>query len=523
MTTSIVQQQDEDSENADDFQRSIWVTLGMSGRFVSEEEHERDSRHARWYFEVQDTVSQKIRKIYYHDMRNFGTIKFCLSAKALEEKLEKLLGPDILKEETTTEDVFVSLVAKQKPELNVCKFLMDQVKICGIGNYILAEGLYRSGVDPFASLSEIDHVQQRLLFRELQSVAQESYKAQGLTRQGGSYRDVDGNKGKFEFNLQCYGREYCVRGKPVRRETKGPHGRTIWYTDDQLFMTLSERRDGKVLLKNEIASDPDPFDFIGRSTSEMHRVESAEKEKELNDYNPEDNREYVDQLIAGLTDSTWKDALSSAITAKSFGDLSSFLATERSRGATIYPPERDIFSALNLCPLDNVKVVIVGQDPYHGPGQGHGLAFSVQRGVTPPPSLKNIFKEAAQDVGIDPPQHGCLTCWEEQGVLLLNSVLTVREREANSHSKQGWEDFTDGIIKILNDEKEGLVFLLWGNPAAKKARGVNEDKHVVIRTSHPSPLGATKTASPFLGSRCFSRCNAALEAAGKEPIDWNVV
>ena len=193
------------------------------------------------------------------------------------------------------------------------------------------------------------------------------------------------------------------------------------------------------------------------------------------------------------------------------------------KNQSIYPPADDIFQALNLCPLDRVKVVIVGQDPYHQKGQGHGLAFSVRRGVRPPPSLKNVVREAMTDVGITAPTHGNLEHWAEQGVLLLNTVLTVRQGEANSHAKRGWEDFTDSMINILNNEREGLVFLLWGNPAAKKAAGVDKSKHVIIQCSHPSPLGATKTKSPFIGSRVFSRANKALEDMGKGPIDWNIV
>lgn len=189
---------------------------------------------------------------------------------------------------------------------------------------------------------------------------------------------------------------------------------------------------------------------------------------------------------------------------------------------TIDAPPELVFAALNLCPMDQVKVVIVGQDPYHGPGQGHGLAFSVQKGVRPPPSLLNIFKEVQSDVGIPTPTHGNLEHWARQGVLLLNSVLTVRRGQANSHARQGWEKLTDEIIGILNERRTGLVFLLWGTPAHRKAAAVDESKHTVIRTSHPSPLGAAKTHSPFLGSRCFSRANAALESHGQAAIDWSV-
>jgi uracil-DNA glycosylase len=215
-------------------------------------------------------------------------------------------------------------------------------------------------------------------------------------------------------------------------------------------------------------------------------------------------------------------ALADALSSDSFQQLASFLQEEQANGVTVYPPLQEIFTAFNLCPLEKVKVVIVGQDPYHGPGQGHGLAFSVRKGLKPPPSLQNVFREVMADVGIAEPSHGNLEHWGREGVLLLNTVLSVRRGEANSHAKRGWEDFTDCVIKELNEHHEGLVFLLWGNPAAKKAGNI-DPKHTVIRTSHPSPLGATKTSTPFLGSRCFSRTNAALALMGKDPIDWNNV
>jgi uracil-DNA glycosylase len=486
--------------NATDFQRSIWVTLGMTGRFLNEAAHAADNRHARWYFQVQnpdaDDIAASRRRIYYHDSRNFGTIKFCLSRQELAEKLQSL-GPDYLAESTTEQD-FVNIVATQKPERNVCKFLMDQSKLAGVGNYILSEGLYRSGIDPFGTLAELSEIQQRMLFRELQSVALEAYAAEGV-------------RGQLEFHLQCYGREHCARGKTVHKETNGPHGRTIWYTDDQLFMPRSQRAAATL----SFASKPE------QSTDTIHStVTTATTEKSALD--TVTTEKTASELVSSLTEASWKDALSETIGSESFLKLASFLQEERASGATIYPPQDEIFNALNLCPFDQVKVVIVGQDPYHGPGQGHGLAFSVRKGVKAPPSLQNVFREATEDVGIEAPEHGNLEHWAKQGVLLLNTVLTVRRGEANSHAKRGWEDFTDRVIQELNDQHEGLVFLLWGSPAAKKASGVDTSKHTVIRTSHPSPLGATKTASPFLGSKCFSRTNAALNKMGKDPIDWNV-
>jgi DNA-formamidopyrimidine glycosylase len=388
--------------NADcDFQRSIWVTLGMTGRFLNEAAHAADNRWARWYFEVEnphaDDVAGSRRRIYYHDARNFGTIKFCLSRQELAEKLQSL-GPDLLAESTTEQD-FVNIVAAQKRQRNVCKFLMDQKKLAGVGNYILSEGLYRSGIDPFCTLTELSETQQRMLFRELQSVGLESYSAQGMTRkQGGMYRNVDGTRGQFEFQLQCYGREYCAEGKPVLRETNGPHGRTIWYTDDQLFMSRSQRAATTIA---SISALEQPSD-AGPSTVTSTTVNSASTAA---------TEQCVSELVSGLTEASWKETLSGAMGSESFQKLAAFLQEEQASGATIYPPRDEIFHALNLCPFDQVKVVIVGQDPYHGPGQGHGLAFSVRKGVKAPPSLQNIFREATEDVGIEAPGHGNLEHW----------------------------------------------------------------------------------------------------------------
>jgi uracil-DNA glycosylase len=185
----------------------------------------------------------------------------------------------------------------------------------------------------------------------------------------------------------------------------------------------------------------------------------------------------------------------------------------------IYPKSKDIFNALKLTPFEKVKVVIIGQDPYHGPNQAHGLAFSVQKGVATPPSLQNIFQELKNDLNISPPNHGCLEEWAKQGVLLLNTVLTVEAGKAHSHANLGWETFTDKIIQILNDEKENLVFLLWGSHAQKKGLQIDPTKHHILKAPHPSPLSAHRG---FLGCRHFSKTNAFLEKVGKEPINWSL-
>ena len=193
---------------------------------------------------------------------------------------------------------------------------------------------------------------------------------------------------------------------------------------------------------------------------------------------------------------------------------------ERAAGKAIYPPASEVFNAFTLTPLDNVKVVILGQDPYHGPGQAHGLCFSVQSGVKTPPSLVNIYKELAQDIeGFHIPEHGNLTAWAEQGVLLLNAVLTVEQGKAHSHAKWGWETFTDAVIKSVNDTQHGVVFLLWGSHAQKKGQNIDTQKHYVLNAPHPSPLSAHRG---FLGCRHFSQTNTLLSQQGKTPVNWQV-
>lgn len=200
--------------------------------------------------------------------------------------------------------------------------------------------------------------------------------------------------------------------------------------------------------------------------------------------------------------------------------LAAFLRSEKASEQVVYPSGDNIFAALNTTPLDAVSVVILGQDPYHGPDQAHGLSFSVPPGVKVPPSLKNIYKELNSDLGCSTPSHGYLMSWAQQGVLLLNSVLTVRQSSAASHQGKGWERFTDAVIQAVNTQQQGVVFLLWGSYAQKKGQVIDRDRHLVLQAPHPSPLSAHRG---FLGCRHFSAANAYLESANKKPIDWQIV
>ncbi|MCY4523431.1 MAG: uracil-DNA glycosylase [Halobacteriovoraceae bacterium] len=200
-------------------------------------------------------------------------------------------------------------------------------------------------------------------------------------------------------------------------------------------------------------------------------------------------------------------------------NLSGFLKSEIKKGKTIYPHGKNIFNALNITTFDLTKVVILGQDPYHGPGQAHGMSFSVPPGVALPPSLVNIFEELKNDLGIAPSRHGNLTGWARQGVLLLNTVLTVEKGKAASHRGRGWETFTDRVIQVLNSKKEKLVFLLWGSHAQEKGKSIDQTKHLVLKAPHPSPLSAYRG---FFGSRPFSKINHHLADIGHAPIDWRI-
>ncbi|MBU3069904.1 uracil-DNA glycosylase [Aestuariicella sp. G3-2] len=199
--------------------------------------------------------------------------------------------------------------------------------------------------------------------------------------------------------------------------------------------------------------------------------------------------------------------------------LKQFLVQEKEAGKVIYPSGGQIFNALNTTPFESVKVVILGQDPYHGPGQAHGLSFSVPPGVKIPPSLRNIYKEIERDLGLPVPNHGCLQSWAEQGVLLLNATLTVEQAQAGSHQKRGWEQFTDRIVQSLSEQRTGLVFLMWGSYAQKKGRVIDRSKHCVLESVHPSPLSAHRG---FLGCGHFSQANQYLQQQGIAPINWSV-
>lgn len=215
---------------------------------------------------------------------------------------------------------------------------------------------------------------------------------------------------------------------------------------------------------------------------------------------------------------TWKEALSEEKEKPYWNELEKFVAEER-KNFKIFPPEEMVFNALKLTPLDKVKVVIVGQDPYHGEGQAHGLCFSVQDGVKLPPSLKNIYKELESDLGIKPSKNGNLTKWAEQGVLLLNATLTVRASNPLSHHGRGWEIFTDKVVDVLANSQKPLVFILWGNSARKKFKGRPTENHYVLESAHPSPLSAH---NGFFGSKPFSKTNQFLEKMGLKPIDWSL-
>ncbi len=214
---------------------------------------------------------------------------------------------------------------------------------------------------------------------------------------------------------------------------------------------------------------------------------------------------------------SWKKILLPEFQKKYMKDLNSFLKSEYKSKKTIYPKPDEVFAALNFTPIEEVKVVILGQDPYHGPGQAHGLCFSVNEGIPNPPSLQNIFKERLSDLNLETPAHGNLSHWAKQGVLLLNATLTVEAHNAGSHQKKGWEEFTDVVIQTINDQVDSVVFILWGSYAQKKASFIDVKKHFVIKAPHPSPLSSYRG---FFGSKPFSKTNAFLKSKGISTIHW---
>lgn len=216
---------------------------------------------------------------------------------------------------------------------------------------------------------------------------------------------------------------------------------------------------------------------------------------------------------------TWQSLLASEKEKPYFKEIIQFLKKESAAGKIIYPKQKDIFNALKFTPFESVKVVILGQDPYHNPNQAHGLSFSVKKSVPPPPSLKNIFKEIHNDLGLPYSKHGCLEKWAKQGVLLLNTVLTVEARKPQSHAHIGWQQFTDKVIESLNQHPKSIVFLLWGSYAQSKTKLIDGNKHHILKSTHPSPLAAHRG---FLGCRHFSKANKILESHNREPIDWSL-
>lgn len=232
------------------------------------------------------------------------------------------------------------------------------------------------------------------------------------------------------------------------------------------------------------------------------------------------NEQQIAKLNKVQLDDSWKYGLSEFLLSPKMDALKTFLIKEKKADKVIYPPNHLIFNALNTTPLDRVKVVIIGQDPYHGPNQAHGLSFSVQKGVALPPSLRNIFHELHNDLGVKIPKHGDLTYWAEQGVLLLNAVLTVEAAQPTSHQKRGWEEFTDHIIDVLNEQREHIVFILWGAYAQRKGQRIDQNKHLILKAAHPSPLSANRGG--FFGCKVFSKTNNYLKQHGIEPIDWQL-
>lgn len=228
----------------------------------------------------------------------------------------------------------------------------------------------------------------------------------------------------------------------------------------------------------------------------------------------------TEQLKRVKIDESWKQPLAPVLLSHTMQHLRTFLANQQQQQKIIYPPNAQIFRALNEVPLEKVKCVILGQDPYHGVGQANGLSFSVNKGIDLPPSLRNIYHELKTDLGIQSPTHGDLSAWAEQGVLLLNSVLTVERSQPTSHQKQGWEEFTDAVIDVVNEHRQSVVFILWGAYAQRKGQRIDTTKHLVLKAAHPSPLSANRGG--FFGCKVFSKTNQYLLQHGIKPINWQL-
>ncbi|CAM9518248.1 unnamed protein product [Chrysoparadoxa australica] len=282
-------------------------------------------------------------------------------------------------------------------------------------------------------------------------------------------------------------------------------------------------KDQKTLLaffqKPKVAEEQKAAPMSGSSAA------GKRKREETTDAVRDEAPESLELVLGSPMAASWEEKLRAETAKPYMKSLATFLSKERLAGKVIYPPQHQVFAAYNACSFEDVKVVIIGQDPYHGPGQAHGLSFSVQPGVKQPPSLRNMVKEAEACCNIRPIKSGCLQKWADQGVLLLNTVLTVEKSKAFSHRSKGWEQFTDATIKLLNNRRDKpVVFLLWGKPAQVKGKGIDKSTHRVICSSHPSPLANTKasTHAPFTGSRCFQKANDALVEFRESPIDWNL-
>ncbi|KAM3283624.1 uracil-DNA glycosylase, mitochondrial isoform X2 [Capsicum chacoense] len=322
---------------------------------------------------------------------------------------------------------------------------------------------------------------------------------------------------------------HCVYQKRKTRKKKmsSSSSRTLM---DVLKQPAAKRVKRVSSPENLICSAQDPKDVSSLTSEQKSRMEfnrSLAKAKrnlklcsdKINKSNPNGEGVGYVKLQELLIEETWLEALLGEFQKPYAGNLCKFVEKEINGGVPIYPPQQLIFNALNTTSFDRVKAVIIGQDPYHGPGQAMGLSFSVPKGVKVPSSLMNIYKELKQDLGCSIPVHGNLEQWAVQGVLLLNAVLTVRHHQANSHANKGWEQFTDAVIKTISQKKEGVVFILWGNYAQAKARLVDETKHHILKSAHPSGLSANRG---FFGCRHFSQTNQLLEKMGIPPIEWQL-